>query len=301
MAKEHWYFLAGLLAVLLPLALLLAVKKLQLLETRPDTRIPYAQFAGEPLHLHAFRAQTQQAAAPALLLFHGGRWLYGGPQSLYPQCRYFAARGYHCFSAEYRLGSQNQPDVPGALGDAAAALAYLQDHATEMGIDARRIYAGGGSSGGHLAAGLGAGLGAEASPGSKAVTDPGRDPTAPESGKASSRPAGLVLYNPMLDLSPGTPDHHLVRDHWRAVSPYHHIDSRFPPTLILNGTQDPEVPVASVEAFCSAMRAVGGVCELELYAGQSHGFYHFSEGRNPWFERSSRRAWEFLQGLLGSG
>lgn len=277
MAKEHWYFLAGLLAVLLPLALLLAIKKLQLFEARPDARIAYTQFAEKPLHLHVFRAQQQQAAAPALLLFHGGRWLYGGPQSLYPQCRYFAARGYHCFSAEYRLGRQHQPDVPGALGDASAALAYLYEHAAQLGIDARRIYAGGGSSGGHLAAGLGAGLG-------------------------THRPAGLVLYNPMLDLSPGTPDHHLVREHWQAVSPYHHIDSRFPPTLILNGTQDPEVPVASVEAFCAAMRAAGGVCELQLYEGQSHGFYHFMEGRNPWFERSSQRAWEFLQGLrfLGS-
>ncbi|MCB1843801.1 MAG: prolyl oligopeptidase family serine peptidase, partial [Halioglobus sp.] len=106
-------------------------------------------------------------------------------------------------------------------------------------------------------------------------------------------------YNPMLDLSPGTPDHHLVKDHWQAVSPYHHIDAGFPPTLIMSGTRDPEVPVATVEAFCAAVRAAGGRCELELYEGQGHGFYHFSEGRNPWFERSARRALAFLNNLKG--
>lgn len=279
MAKEHWYFLAGALAVVLPLAVLYAAKKLQLFEPRPDTRIVYSQPGETPRSLHVFRAKTQQPAAPALLLFHGGRWLYDGPQSLHPQCRYFAAKGYHCFSAEYRLGQRAQPDVPGALRDAAAALAYLHEHASELGIDAQRIFAGGGSSGGHLAAGLGAGL-ANAATGADTI-----------------RPAGLVLYNPMLDLSPGTPDHHLVRDHWQAVSPYHHIDGDFPPTLILNGTQDPEVPVSTVEAFCAAVRAAGGQCELKLYEGQSHGFYHFSEGRNPWFERSSQHAVEFLQSL----
>ena len=226
LTREFWYFLAGALTVLLPLLVVFAVKKLQWLEPRPttssSTRTPDTPICGYTLSIpHGCRTG---GVVPALLLFHGGRWQYGGPHSLYPQCRYFAARGIACFSAEYRLGAQSRVDVRGAVEDARRALHYLRDNARELGIDPDRLYAGGGSSGGHLAAALGC------------RAAPGAD--------AELRPAALILYNPMLDLSPGKPDSHLVADYWRAVSPLQQIDGAFPPTLILSWHRDPEVPVA---------------------------------------------------------
>jgi len=279
MAREYWYFLAGALTVLLPLLAAIAVKKLQWLEPRPDETLLYARAANTSLRLHAFypeRVDTGEQA-PALLLFHGGRWQYAGPHALYPQCRYFAARGLACFSAEYRLGAQSRVDVRGAVEDARSALHYLRDHAAALGIDPDRLYAGGGSSGGHLAAALGAGL--------------------PGGGPGTPRPAALLLYNPMLDLSPGQPDHHLVADYWEAVSPLHHVDAAFPPTLILAGDEDPETPVATVRTFCDTVQRHGGRCEAALYEGQSHGFYHHNDGRNPYFERTGERVLQFLDSL----
>lgn len=279
MAKEHWYFVCGALLVLVPLLALVAVKKLHLLEIRPDRKIVYTVNGTQELTLHAFMAQQRSGdiPTPALLLFHGGRWMYGGPEELYPQCEYFSAQGISCFSAQYRLGANNQPDVIGALADARSALDYLIDHARELHIDPDNIVVGGGSAGGHLAAALGSGL-----------------PLIPGAGSSvARRPAAQLLYNPTLDLAPGTPDHHLVKDHWEAVSPFHHIDSAVPPSLILVGSQDPEVPVETAQAFCSAVQAAGGHCEIALYEGQGHGFYH-----NPQYrDETNVRSLAFLNDL----
>jgi len=277
MAKEYWYFVSGMLVVLLPILLLVAVKKLHLLEARPDRKIVYTVNGNEKLTLHAFMAKHGTSATPttAMLLFHGGGWLYGGPEAFYPQCQYFAAQGITCFSAQYRLGANNQPDIRGAVADARAALDYLIAHATELHIDADRIVVGGGSSGGQLAAALGSGL-----------------PMAP--GVAARRPAAQILYNPILDLSPSHPNHHLVIDFWQEVSPFHHIDSATPPALILVGSEDLEVPVQTVQAYCAAMQTAGGYCEVALYEGQGHGFFNNPE----YLLKTNQRILDFLSASI---
>lgn len=277
MSTESWFFISGALLGLLPLLLLLTIKKMKLLRVRPDRKIVYKVNGTQTLTLHSFvaRNRSDNVPAPALLLFHGGRWLHGSPEQLYSQCQYFSAQGFTCFCAQYRLGSNGQPDVPGAIADAQSALRYLIDHAGELHIDAEKITVGGGSAGGHLAAALGAGLPLARNVASMVTTQ---------------RPAALVLYNPMLDLAPGTPDHHLVKEHWEAVSPYHHLDSAVPPSLILVGSQDPEVPLATVQAFCSALERLGGRCDIAVYEGQGHGFYHSPQYR----EKTNQRILQFL-------
>jgi len=273
MAREYWYFLAGVLVVLIPLLALVAVKKLDLLEARPDGKVTYSQIGDQALSLHVFRAQrvAEDAHTPAVLLFHGGGWLYGTPADMYPQCLFFAAQGISCFAAEYRLGSGGWPDIPAAVADARAAFDYLLDHAEALRIDRDNIAVGGGSAGGQMAAALGVGLPLPNRP----------------------RPAALVLYNPILDMAPGQPYHYLVKDSWREVSPYQQIDGDTSPALVMLGSRDPEVPVATVQAWCDAMRSAGGRCDMEVYEGQSHGFFN-----NPRFlDATNQRALAFLSSL----
>jgi acetyl esterase len=275
MAKEHWYFVCGVLLVLVPLVALVAVKKLRLLEARPAEKIVYTHSGEQALFLHAFPAQDGgNSPAPALLLFHGGGWLFGEPRDLYPQCQFFAAAGFTCFSAQYHLGANYQPDVRKAMATARAALDYLITHASELHIDPLRIVVGGGSAGGHLAAALGSGL--PLTSGAKST--------------GAHRPAAQILYNPALDLSPGTPEHHLVKEYWEDVSPYHHIDSETPRALILVGTQDVEVPISTTQSFCAAMLDAGVDCEIAQYEGQGHGFFHNPEYR----DKTNERILEFL-------
>ncbi|MCP5193636.1 MAG: alpha/beta hydrolase [Pseudomonadales bacterium] len=284
MAKTYWYFMTVALLVLIPLIAVLLVKKLGLLEIRPDEQIAYKVFEGQKRLLHSFKAKTDRLGSPppAMLLFHGGAWQYGSGKKLYPQCRFFAENGLTCFVVQYRLGSRGVVDVPGAVEDASDALAYLRANASQLNIDADRIVAGGGSSGGQLAAALGVAIHKKA-------------------GKpmpvATRRPAALILYNPMLDLSPGMPDHDLVKDDWQEISPYHHVDGSVPPTLILLGTEDVELPVASAESFCRMIIARGGRCELALYQGQQHGFFQYRENNREYFDKTNARIMTFLESI----
>jgi acetyl esterase len=279
MAKEHWLLLVAI-ALLLALLLLVAVKKLHLLDSRPDQKIAYKFIGEKELTLHIFKAKkaVTASAAPAVLFFHGGGWLFGGPEFFYPQCEYLSERGFTCISAQYHLGADNQPDLRGAIEDARSALAYLTDHAEELHIDPQRIAVGGGSSGGHLAAALG--------------TAPMEVPGKATSGR-DLRPAALVLYNPILDFSPGTLYHPLVAAHWEEVSPTHHVDGAVPTALILVGSRDAEVPVATVEEFCEKVHNAGGSCEDEIYQGQGHGFFN----QPTYLEKTNQRVLRFLSDL----
>ena len=279
MTKEHGLLFVAI-ALLLAFLLLIAVKKMHLLDSRPDQKIAYKLVGEKELALHFFTAKNMEtdSVTPAVLFFHGGGWLFGGPEFFYPQCQYLSEHGFTCISAQYRLGADNQPDIPGAIEDARSALAYLADHAQELHIDPRRIAAGGGSSGGHLAAALG--------------TAPIQSPGEAISGR-DLRPAALVLYNPILDFSPGTLYHSLVAAHWEQVSPTHRIDGAVPTALILVGSQDAEVPVATVEAFCQKVQSAGGSCEVEIYADQGHGFFNQPE----YLEKTNRRVLQFLSDL----
>lgn len=284
MAKTHWYFLAGMLCVLIPLGIVLVLKKFDLLEIRPDEKMVYKVVGEKDLTLHFFEAKTDRFGVPhpAMLLFHGGRWQYGSGKGFYPQCEFLAKNGVSCFAAQYRLGSGGLVDVRGAIEDVADALAYLREHSKGLNIDPNRIAVGGGSSGGQLAAALGV-------PIVKAVSQ--------RYSEQPPRPSALVLYNPMLDLSPGMPDHHLVQKYWQEVSPFHHVDSAVPPTLILLGTEDVELPVSSAQEFCDLIREQGGRCELALYEGQRHGFFQYRKQHTEYFDKTNARIIEFLESV----
>lgn len=255
-------------------------KKMHLFDTRPDQEIVYKQVQQRELSLHIFAAKNAKGdtAAPAVVFFHGGGWQFGGAHQFYPQCEYLAGQGYTCVSAEYRLGTDNQSDIRGAIEDARSALTFLTEHAAQFHIDPQRIVVGGGSSGGHLAAALG--------------TAPTPTPAEASSGSAQ-RPAALVLYNPILDLSPGTLSHPLAATYWEDVSPTHRVDHLVPPTLILVGSQDAEVPVATVAAFCEKVQSADGRCEVEVYEGQGHGFFN----QPLYLEKTNQRVLQFLSAL----
>lgn len=225
----------------------------------PDTRHTYKALPGGSLHLDHFRP-AQPGPLPALLLFHGGGWAYGSPQQFHGPARTLSrGLGVHVFCVEYRIRSRHQSSPADAVQDARDAIRHVRRHAAALGVDAARVAAGGGSAGGHLAACLGTGAG---------LPDPHAD------SPIATRPQALVLLNPMLDLSPGRPDHAEVAAQWQALSPHHHVGATMPPTLVLSGTQDAEVPVATVQAFCARAQAAGSHCEALFFEGAGHGFFN---------------------------
>lgn len=89
----------------------------------------------------------------AVLFFHGGGFIFGhidlfdGPVS-----RYVSASGVSMLSVEYRRAPEYPYPTP--LEDAYAALSWLRDHASDLGVDPDRIGVMGDSAGGGMAAAL---------------------------------------------------------------------------------------------------------------------------------------------------
>ena len=46
-----------------------------------------------------------------------------------------------------------------------------------------------------------------------------------------------------------------------------------PPTLILHGERDTTVPLPLVQAFCARATEAGRQCRVQVYPGQTHGFF----------------------------
>jgi acetyl esterase len=88
---------------------------------------------------------------PVLVYFHGGGWVIGNVASHDGLCRMFANEGgFRVASVEYRLSPENK--FPAAVDDSYGAVAWIEEHASEIGIDPNRMAVGGDSAGGNLAA-----------------------------------------------------------------------------------------------------------------------------------------------------
>lgn len=262
----------------------LVSKRSGLFQQRPDQEITYKSIDGHGLALHVFKPHGSPGtgATPVLLFFHGGAWQYGNPNQFFPQCRHFSALGFTCISAAYRIASVHGTSPDEALQDARDAIRFIRRNARSLGINPAKVIACGGSAGGHLAAALGTAVD---------LPDPGADPLIPV------RPNALVLFNPMLNLAPGMPDHELVREHWHAVSPFHHIDDLVPPTLILSGSADPEVSVSTVNEFCQSVQKRGGICDAVIYQGAGHGFFNHGQDKDHYFRLTNEAVTGFLKQL----
>lgn len=246
--------------------------------------IGYKQTARRALFLHLFTPDAARfpGPRPAIILFHGGGWVEGDALRFYDQARHLAGRGMVAVSADYRLGGTDGTDPRTALSDAISAMRYLRGHAAALNVDPARIVAGGGSAGGQLAAALATSSGFE---------DPADDP------RLSYRPSTLVLFNPVIDNGPGGYGHDLVAEYWQEFSPLHNVRPGHPPTLIMLGTRDALVPVATGRAYCDRVLAAGADCQLALYEGQPHAF--FARSRSPRYYADTLAAMDAFLSALG--
>ena len=90
-------------------------------------------------------------AQPVLVYFHGGGFVVGDLNTHDGLCRLFAHEGgFRVIAVEYRLAPEHKWPAP--LDDAAAALQWIFDNATALGVDAGRIAVGGDSAGALLTA-----------------------------------------------------------------------------------------------------------------------------------------------------
>lgn len=255
----------------------------------------YKTIGDTSLKLYIYRPEGKQdVRSPAIVFFFGGGWTGGTPGQFEQQCRYLASRGMVAIAADYRVKSRNQSTVTDAVRDAKSAIRYVRQNAARLGVDPARIAAAGGSAGGHLAASAGIITG---------LDEPAEDP------KISSRPDALVLFNPVVILAPVPGDEALTKGSGAiaargqqeppaaAVSPWHHVATGQPPTIIFHGKADTTVPYLTVESFTRQMKAAGNRCELVGFEGENHGFFNFRPAGNKYYDATLQATDKFLVSL----
>ena len=174
--------------------------------------------------------------------------------------------GHHCL--EYRVKSRLGVKAVSCFSDAKSAILWVRQNVQRLGIDLKRIAAGGGSAGGHLAGALGT---------ISAFDEPAEDKF------IGAVPNALVLFSPSLILAPV--EGYKVRDTKKLdglekrlgvpreqLLPYHNISTNVPPSIILHGTKDTTVPFDTAELFTEQTKKIGNQVELVSYEGQGHGF-----------------------------
>ena len=120
---------------------------------RIDTRA--AGRGGAPdVSLTVYRPRTLSTdALPCIYHIHGGGYIAGSSEMMDPLHRPLVeALGCVLVAVDYRLAPETP--YPGPLDDGYTGLAWLFEHASELGVDSRRIGVMGESAGGGLAAAL---------------------------------------------------------------------------------------------------------------------------------------------------
>jgi acetyl esterase/lipase len=120
--------------------------------TIDDRTVPGPAGAPEvPVRVYAPRARS--GLGPGVLYIHGGGFFSGSVAAEHPNSTAIARElGVVVVSVEYRLAPEHP--FPAPLEDCYAALVWLHEHASDLGVDPARIAVAGSSAGGGLAAGL---------------------------------------------------------------------------------------------------------------------------------------------------
>lgn len=89
---------------------------------------------------------------PAIVIIHGGAFVFGDKSEWRQECIEFAKRGFVAISIKYRLGLSTTVEgikeaVYRANQDANAAMRFIVHYASDYGIDSNYLFIGGGSAG----------------------------------------------------------------------------------------------------------------------------------------------------------
>lgn len=228
-------------------------------------RVAYKTVDKATLVMDVYSPRDASGPRPVIVFFFGGGWVGGSPRQFYPHCEYLASRGMVAISAEYRVKNRHGTSPFECVEDGKSAIRYVREHAKELGIDPRKVVAGGGSAGGHVAACTGV------------VTGLDRQD---ENLKISSVPDAMVLFNPVLDTTFRGYGAKRFKGRETEISPVHHIRKGLPPTIIFHGQADTTVPIENAERYTKLATEAGNVCKLVSYKGKKHGFFNYGRRGN---------------------
>lgn len=220
-------------------------------------------------------------AGPLLVWIHGGGWRGGTKNN--PPGLALVAKGFAVASVEYRFSQH--AIFPAQIEDCKAAIRWLRAHASEYGYDPQRIGAWGASAGGHLVALL-------------AVTGQVKDfDVGAHLDQSSAIQCGVDWFGPsdFPAYDPALPTAMVQRENPESVfaqlfggvvsakmelakraSPVTWATKDAAPLLIMQGTNDPLVPLDQSQRLADKLKSVGANVTLDVLDGAGHGGPQFS-------------------------
>jgi acetyl esterase len=198
---------------------------------------------------------------PAIVFFFGGSCATGSPSQFTATAEYFATRGLVAASAEYRIESIHHTPPQRCAEDGKSAIRWLRMSARHLGIDAERLIAGGGSSGGSIAAFAAYNTTFEADDEDSRLT--------PEQRQAAKGPLGAFIAS------------------WK-------VSRGGPPAILFFGTEDQFKDKA--RDFARQLIAAGTRAEIYMAGGQQHAFFNRFPN-SPWHALVLRQIDLFLASL----
>ena len=180
-----------------------------------------------PLDFYA----APRAAAPCVVVVHGGGWESGDRTQLAHVNRWIARRGYAVAAISYRLAPQHR--WPAQREDALAAIAYLKSRGAELGIDPTRLVILGRSAGGQIAQVVAYAASDPAVRGVVALYAPSDLVFGYASAHEDDAIKSPALMRRFLG---GTPAE--ARANYESASALNFVTPRSPPTLLVHGAND---------------------------------------------------------------
>jgi len=219
--------------------------------------VAFAAVNGAELHLDIYQpAERGTAAAPAVLLIHGGGWISLDKSTMRRMGQFLASFGFVAFAADYRLLQGTQNRWPAQLDDVQRAVRWIRQNAAKYGVNPEQIGAFGHSAGAQLAALLG--------------MEETRDNSDPALTHYSSRVQAVVDVSGPIDFTNEKDpdgiafltslfgvDYSKHPEVWREASPVFHVSKDDAPFLIVHGTHDENVPISQPQELFEKLQTAG--------------------------------------------
>lgn len=252
--------------------------------TRCVLDVPYGEDYWQRLDIY-LPGDESLRGLPVFVNIHGGGWTHGYKEWMGLNAPVITSFPAVYVSLSYRLAPDHTFPTP--LEDCLAGLAFVRDTIARHGGDPERVFVGGHSAGGHLAA----------------LLTLRRDLQA-----RHGLPPGFVkacfTYSGVYDLT--MPDDRGVRvrvpstlklvsqnrgDEVQAASPIRHVEGNRTPFVVTWSENDNAYCKAQGPVFLAALREAGGRAEGWMYPLFDHFWIHIDQQRasNPWTR--TLRAW----------
>lgn len=283
----------------------------------------YKEAGGCRIELDIHRPDVAADGKPAILWIHGGALIGGNRDAGKGRIGRYLDAGYTLFSIDYRLAPETK--LPEIIADVRDACAWVRTQGADLtGIDPSRVGVVGHSAGGYLTLmagtfepapaalvpfyGYGDIVGAwysEPDPGyckEPAVdeADARRHFSGPPVARPDQRPGQGPFYlycrqqgiwpNEVAGRDPKTDP-----DFFVPYCPDRNVTDEYPPTLLLHGTSDHDVPYDLSVRMAASLADAGVEHDLVTIEGGGHGFEGGPGETDPAVQDAWRRVMAFLE------